>query len=163
MIYTPFTNQALRIAWDAHRGQVDKAGMPYVFHPLHLAEQFDDETRCCVALLHDVLEDSDYTDADLSAVFPYEVMISLRLLTRQKGVNYFDYIHALSENKVARDVKIADLKHNLDSRRFAGTGFTPSVSLETRYIQALEMLRIHRDHIQQERKGKENPDESHLQ
>ena len=69
-------------------------------------------------------------------------MISLQLLTRQKGVNYFEYIHALSENEVVRDVKIAALKHNLDSRRFASAGFTSSVALETRFIQALEILKI---------------------
>ena len=57
-------------------------------------------------------------------------------------MNYFEYIHALSENEVVRDMKIADLKHKLDSRRFASAGFTSSVSLETRFIQALERLKI---------------------
>ena len=61
MIYTPLTNRAMQIAYEAHHGQVDKCGMPYIFHPFHLAEQMEDEVTTVVALLHDVMEDTDYT------------------------------------------------------------------------------------------------------
>ena len=61
MIYTPLTNKALRLAYTAHHGQVDKSGVPYIFHPYHLAEQMTDEITTCVALLHDVVEDTDIT------------------------------------------------------------------------------------------------------
>ena len=70
MIYTELTNRAMRLAYDAHRGQVDKCGMPYIFHPFHLAEQMEDEISCCVALLHDVVEDTAVTLADLEEQFP---------------------------------------------------------------------------------------------
>lgn len=59
MIYTELTNKALTIAYRAHHGQLDKSGIPYIFHPVHLAEQMKDEISVCVALLHDVLEDTD--------------------------------------------------------------------------------------------------------
>lgn len=61
MIYTPLTCEAMKIAYRAHHGQTDKAGLPYVFHPFHLAEQMKDEYSVCVALLHDVVEDTDVT------------------------------------------------------------------------------------------------------
>lgn len=142
MIYNDMTNLALHIMWNAHHDQVDKAGMPYAFHPFHLAEQFNDEVRCTVALLHDVLEDSEvYTDEKLSDVFPDRVMIPLRLLTRKHGVKYSDYIDALSENEIACDVKIADLEHNLDDGRLYGSGLAFPESLRSRYIKALVTLR----------------------
>lgn len=58
MIYTALTNRAVRIAYEAHAGQADKCGTPYMFHPYHLAEQMPDEITTCVALLHDVVEDT---------------------------------------------------------------------------------------------------------
>ena len=84
MIYTPLTNRAMQIAYAAHHGQLDKCGMPYIFHPFHLAEQMDDEYAVCVALLHDVLEDTDYPREALAAEFPAEVMVALDLLTHQR-------------------------------------------------------------------------------
>ena len=58
MIYTELVNKALNIAYEAHKNQKDKAGVPYIYHPYHLAEQMEDETQICVALLHNVVEDS---------------------------------------------------------------------------------------------------------
>ena len=58
MIYTPKTKKAMIIAYNAHNGQVDKSGIPYIYHPIHLAEQMDTETECIVALLHDVVGDT---------------------------------------------------------------------------------------------------------
>lgn len=120
MIYTELTNRAMRIAYDAHAGQVDKCGTPYVFHPYHLAEQMDDEVTTCVALLHDVVEDTEVTVGDLSAEFPPEVTEPLRLLTHDPAVPYLDYISKLAENPVALAVKLADLTHNMDETRYAG-------------------------------------------
>lgn len=144
MIYTPLTNQAMKIAFDAHDGQYDKAGIPYIFHPMHLAEQFTDETLCCVALLHDVLEDSELEDSEFidEALkdFPKNILVPLRLLTRQEGVPYLDYIREIAKHDVARKVKIADLQHNLNWHRFEGTDQEMSASLEVRYLKALEIL-----------------------
>ena len=61
MIYTDMTKLAMRVAYKAHDGQVDRTGVPYIYHPIHLAEQMDSEDACVVALLHDVVEDSDMT------------------------------------------------------------------------------------------------------
>ena len=90
MIYTPLTNKAMKIAYQAHEGQVDACGIPYIFHPFHLAEQMTDEATTCAALLHDVIEDTDVTLADLSKEFPKDIVDALNLLTHDKATDYFD-------------------------------------------------------------------------
>ena len=66
MVYTPLTIKAIKIAYKAHEGQYDQSGVPYILHPVHLAEQMTDETTTCIALLHDVLEDTALTLPDLN-------------------------------------------------------------------------------------------------
>ena len=118
LIYTPLTKKALKIAFDAHRNQLDKSGIPYVVHPLHLAEQMETEEEICTALLHDVVEDSPYTLQDLKKEgFPDAVLQALELLTRQPDVPYLDYVVRLRKNPIARKVKLADLAHNSDLAR----------------------------------------------
>lgn len=120
MIYTPLTIRAMNIAYAAHHGQVDKAGVPYVFHPLHLAETMDDEISCCAALLHDTVEDTAVTLEDLAKEFPAEVVEAVRLLTHDPSENYLEYVRRIKGNSVAMKVKLADLAHNSDQSRFAG-------------------------------------------
>lgn len=111
--YTTLTKKAMRVCYQAHSGQCDASGIPYVFHPFHLAEQMDSETEICVALLHDVLEDTDWTIEDLEREgFPEEVLEPVRLLTHDPEVPYMDYIAIVRKNPVAKKVKLADLKHN---------------------------------------------------
>ena len=118
MIYTDLTKKAIKIAFDAHRNQTDKSGMPYVTHPLHLAEQMPDEVSVCVALLHDVVEDSEYTLEDLAKEgFPEEITGRVALLTHDESVPYMDYVAALKDDPVAKRVKLADLRHNSDLSR----------------------------------------------
>ena len=118
LLYTELTKKALKICFDAHKDQVDKSGIPYVTHPLHLAEQMPDETTTVVALLHDVVEDSDYTLEDIrKAGFPKVVTDALELLTHDEAVPYLEYVAALQSNPIARCVKLADLKHNSDLSR----------------------------------------------
>ncbi len=96
MIYTKLTKIAIKISFDAHKNQVDKTGLPYVYHPFHLAEQMDDEASVCVALLHDVVEDTSITFEDLAnAGFNEEIISALKLLTHEKGVPYMDYVKKL--------------------------------------------------------------------
>ncbi len=143
MIYTVLTNKALRIAYEAHQGQVDKAGLPYIFHPFHLAEQMTDEISTCVALLHDVAEDTDVSLDDLASEFPPEVMETLRQLTHQPGVPYADYIVGLRDDPVAKKVKMADIQHNSDMSRFAGgKPISPrdAARLDEKYKMALALL-----------------------
>lgn len=120
MIYTALTLKAMRLAYDAHHGQVDKSGAPYIFHPMHLAESMEDEISCCVALLHDTVEDTDVTFEDLAREFPPEVVEAVKLLTHASGTDYYDYVRAIRGNPIAMKVKLADLAHNSDQTRFAG-------------------------------------------
>ena len=85
MIYTPLTQKAMLLAYDAHHGQLDKGGVPYIFHPIHLAEQMPDELTTIVALLHDVVEDTDLTLDDIVGDFPPSVIDALRLLTTSQA------------------------------------------------------------------------------
>ncbi len=143
MIYTELTNKALRIAYNAHDGQVDACGQPYIFHPFHLAEQMPDEITTCIALLHDVVEDTSITFEDLAQEFPCEIIDALRLLTRKKDQDYFEYIQALKHNPLAKIVKQADLAHNLDATRFSGCSEIPQDKLEKwqiKYKYALQIL-----------------------
>lgn len=129
MIYTPLTNKAMRIAYNAHHGQLDYNGIPYIFHPIHLAEQMEDEISCCAALLHDVVEDTAVTLDDLRREFPGEVVAVVALLTHgqeeeQNSTSYFDYIRAIRQNPIAKKVKLADLAHNSDQTRCVGSSLT---------------------------------------
>lgn len=118
MIYTDLTRKAMEICYQVHAGQHDKAGTPYVFHPYHLAEQMETEQTVCAALLHDVLEESDMTAADLTAAgFPAEIVEAVVLLTHEKQTPYLEYVAALLENPIARAVKEADVQHNADLSR----------------------------------------------
>lgn len=118
MIYTPKTKKALKLCFEAHKDQVDKSGLPYVFHPFHLAEQMQDEDTTVVALLHDVAEDTELTlDRIAELDFGEKVMTALALLTHAKGVPYMDYVRAIKPNPIARTVKLADLRHNSDLSR----------------------------------------------
>ncbi len=118
MIYTKMTNRAMELAYRAHHGQFDKNGVPYVFHPFHLAEQMDTEETVTAALLHDVVEDTDYTLEDLRAMgFPDPVLEALSLLTHDPSVPYMEYVKRLKNNPIARAVKLADLTHNSDLSR----------------------------------------------
>lgn len=117
MINTKLTREAMKIAYDAHKGQVDIVGVPYIYHPIHLAEQMNTETDCIVALLHDVVEDTDITLEQLAQEFSNEVIEALRLLTHDKTIDYMEYIKEIKNNPIARRVKIEDLKHNMDESR----------------------------------------------
>ncbi|MBO4540639.1 MAG: GTP pyrophosphokinase, partial [Bacilli bacterium] len=106
-----------------HEGQVDKGGYPYCFHPIHLAEQMEEESECLIALLHDVVEDCP--EYPLQRVVEEvglneEEEKALFLVTHVKSVPYREYCEGLSENRIARKVKIADLRHNLDRSRMNG-------------------------------------------
>ena len=124
MIYTELTNKALKFAYNAHHGQLDYNGIPYIFHPLHLAERMEDEISCCAALLHDVVEDTAITMEELEREFPAEVISVLKLLTHGEGVPYFDYVRAIKSNPIAVKVKLADIAHNSDQTRCVGSGLT---------------------------------------
>lgn len=141
MLYTDLTKKALKISFDAHKNQVDKSGMPYVYHPFHLAEQMDDEISTCVALLHDVVEDTAVTLGDLKAAgFPDDVIEALSLMTHGDDVPYMEYIRALKNNPVARKVKLADLAHNSDLTRLDKVD-DKAIERANKYRQAMLILK----------------------
>ena len=140
MVYTPLTYKAMHIAYNAHHEQLDKSGAPYIFHPIHLAEQMTDEASVCVALLHDVAEDTPITLAQLVAAgFPPEVMEALRLMTHDDSVPYMDYVAALKGNHIAKAVKAADLRHNSDLTRLDHVDDAARARAE-KYARALALL-----------------------
>lgn len=122
MIYTELTIRAMNLAYNAHHGQFDKGGVPYIFHPIHLAESMDDEISTCVALLHDTVEDTDVTLEELAREFPKEVVEAVALLTHDENVEYFDYVRMIKTNPIATKVKLADLAHNGDPKRICNQG-----------------------------------------
>ena len=142
MIYTPLTKKAMHIAYAAHHGQTDKTGVPYIFHPIHLAERMDDEYSCCVALLHDVVEDTAVTLEELKAIFPAEVTDAVALMTHKKETDYFDYVQAIKSNPIAKKVKLADLAHNSDQSRCVGSDLTEEKMAKWRvkYEKATKIL-----------------------
>ena len=118
MIYTEQTKKAMKLCYLAHRDQLDKGGLPYVFHPVHLAEQMPDEITTITALLHDVVEDTPYTLDDLKAMgFPLRAIEAVARMTHDKAVPYLDYVAQIKTDPVARVVKLADLRHNSDTTR----------------------------------------------
>ena len=142
MIYTPLTKKALKICFEAHKEQVDKTGMPYVFHPFHLAEQMTDELSTVCALLHDVVEDSPITLNELAEMgFPPSVIEVLALLTHEEGVPYEEYVKNLAKNPIAKKVKIADLMHNSDMTRMEKSEIDEfAVRRAQKYAKALAYL-----------------------
>ena len=140
MIYTPMTKKALKLCFEAHRDQTDKSGMPYVFHPFHLAEQMTDEYTVTVALLHDVVEDTDITFEDITGMgFPAEVTDALKLLTHDDAVEYMDYVAKIKHNPIAKAVKLADLSHNSDTSRLDSVDEKALKRVE-KYAAAIKLL-----------------------
>ena len=142
MIYTEKTKKAMEICFEAHKKQVDKSGIPYVFHPIHLAEQMTTEETNIVALLQDVVEDSDITFEYLeNEGFDKAVIDAVKLLTQKdKSVKYEDYVKKIKTNPIAKAVKLADLAHNSDITRL---DVVTEKDLERRekYLEAIEILK----------------------
>ncbi len=140
MLYTEQTKKAMKIAYEAHKDQLDKSGIPYIYHPIHLAEQMQDENTVCVALLHDVVEDTQITFEELlEAGFSDEIIEALKLLTHDDEVLYMDYVRAIKKNPIATKVKLADLKHNSDLSRLDVVNEKALKRVE-KYKEAIEIL-----------------------
>ncbi len=140
MIYTDNTKKALKLCFEAHKNQTDKSGMPYVFHPFHLAEQMETEETTIVALLHDVVEDTDYTIEDLIAMgFSKAVTDAIALMTHDDDTEYMDYVQAIKDNPIAKAVKLADLNHNSDLTRLDMVD-EKALKRREKYLKAIELL-----------------------
>lgn len=137
---TTQTEIAKSIAIQAHEGQVDKAGKPYIDHPAVVAAGVSGDVPKAVAWLHDVVEDTSMTFDDLQAAgIAPEVIDHLRLLTHDKSVPYMEYIAAIKGDPVACEVKLADLRHNSDLSRLNTIADKDRERL-AKYQQAIEVL-----------------------
>ena len=140
MIYTENTKKALKLCFEAHKEQTDKSGMPYVFHPFHLAEQMNTEETTIVALLHDLVEDTDYTIDDLVNMgFDKTVTDAIALMTHTDGTDYIDYVGMIKNNPIAKTVKLADLKHNSDLTRLDVVD-EKALTRREKYLKAIALL-----------------------
>lgn len=127
---------AISIAAQAHKGQKDKAGAPYLLHPLRMMLLMDSEAAMMAAVLHDVVEDTGWTLEQLRAEgFPDEVLEAVDCLTRRGGENYQEFVGRVQTNPIARQVKIADLEDNMNIRRINQLGAKDLERLE-KYHQA---------------------------
>lgn len=109
---------SLEIALKAYSSQTDKAGKPYILHPLRLMAKMDTDEERSVALLHDVIEDSDLTEQDLlSYGIPPNIIDAVKLLSKKEGESYEDFINRISFNELASKVKMADIEDNMNLLR----------------------------------------------
>lgn len=115
--------KVLVLATNAHAGQFDKGGKPYILHPLAVMSLLnsDDEELQCIALLHDVIEDTKTTWKELEETgCTPRIIDAVRALTKMPGQSYDEYKEVVFQNKDAMLVKMADLRHNTDIRRLKG-------------------------------------------
>jgi (p)ppGpp synthase/HD superfamily hydrolase len=135
-----FLEKAIEIALRAHRGKKDKGGEAYILHPIRIMMLMESFEERIVALLHDVVEDSEVTLEDLMTVeFPVIIIEAVRLLTRKHRQPYEQYILALKTNKLASKVKLADLEDNLNTKRLKKIGVSDKIRLD-KYKKAHKLL-----------------------
>jgi (p)ppGpp synthase/HD superfamily hydrolase len=133
---------AIAIAARAHAGQHGHAGHPYILHPLRVMLAVDDPIDRVVAVLHDVVEKTDTTAADLArAGFSDEVLRAVELLTRAEGDDYFEHVLGTTSNRHSLAVKIADLRDNLATTLSLPAGRRDAERI-ARYRKALELLGV---------------------
>lgn len=132
--------KAIEIALKAHSGQVDKGGCPYILHPFTVANNQNTYEGFIVGMLHDVVEDSEYTFEDLkNEGFSDEILEALKLLTHDKNVDYLEYVSKLKRNELARLVKLADLAHNSNLSRLK-TVTEKDIARVEKYKKAMSIL-----------------------
>lgn len=132
--------RAIEIALEAHRNQRDKAGRPYILHVLRVMMAMKTDIERITAALHDVIEDSEWTfDRLRGEGFPEQVLGALELLTKRKGEDYEAFIERVAPNPLARRVKIADLRDNLDISRLAELGASDVERLQ-KYLRSLRRI-----------------------
>ena len=125
--------RALTVATKAHTNQFRRNGTTqYIQHPVAVADLFDEPVLKAVALLHDVVENSDLTLDDLRQFFPAEIVNAVDALTKREGEAYKNYILRVGENPVSRKVKLADIFHNISDE--------PTRTAKAKYLNAFRLL-----------------------
>ena len=138
--WAPLLERAIEIATQAHHGQRDRAGWPYLLHPLRVMARVKTIPQKIVAVLHDVIEDTPWTFADLEREgFSAEILAALDCVTKRDGEPYSEFVERSAANALARRVKVADLEDNMDIRR--GADVTPGdADRLRRYLAAWHRL-----------------------
>lgn len=132
--------KAIFIAVNAHKGQVDKGGNPYILHPLRVMVSVKTIEEKIVALLHDVVEDSDITIDQLrNEGFSESTLEAIQLLTRTPDCTYEDYLQRIKSNCLALEIKKADLYDNLDNSRLSELTSSDYKRID-KYKKALTLL-----------------------
>lgn len=146
--------EAINIAVEAHRGQKLVNGEPFILHPLHVMFQMKTEEEKIVAVLHDVVEDTEITIDYLYHIFEFPIIQALKALNHPHGEPYLaKYIERVAKNWLAINVKIEDLKHNMDNSRLVGSDLSKTILVEhhfrdkifEKYIPAYQRLLRARD------------------
>ena len=132
---------AYAIALVAHKGQVDKAGVDYINHPLAVANKCTTEKEKIVALLHDVVEDTNVTIHDLKQFFDEDIIQAIDLLTHKDEDDYMLYLSKIKSNHLAKTVKLADLENNMDISRIPNSTEKDYKRLEEKYKPAYKYLK----------------------
>jgi (p)ppGpp synthase/HD superfamily hydrolase len=142
VIKISYLEKAICLAVEKHKGQTDKGGMPYILHPIYVMGKMETETEKIVAILHDVVEDTDTTFDDLRNIgFSEEILRTLECLTRGEEEDYFDYVGRIKTNPLAIKVKLADLEHNMDFRRIKDITDEDIIKRTRKYKQAWDELK----------------------
>lgn len=136
---TSMVDKAEFLAFKYHLYQLDKSGRPYIEHPRIVSKNVTGEKEKVVALLHDVLEDTDIDVSLLRNTFPEKIVNAIITLTRRVGEDYFEYIKRVAFNPIAKRVKKADLRHNTDLTRLKRVGEEELARVE-KYKTALQLL-----------------------
>lgn len=132
--------RAIAVAAKAHEGQRDKGGAAYILHPLRVMLRVDTTEQRIVAVLHDVLEDSAMTLADLAREgFPLKILAAVEALSRRPDESYEAFVARLADDPLAKAVKLADIEDNSDLSRIAMPGPEDLARLE-RYRRAADFL-----------------------
>ena len=136
----PTLKDAIALAVDAHRGQSDKSGQPYILHPLRVMFRCTTDAQRIVAVLHDVVEDTGRTFDDLRKLgYPEDLLAALDCVTKREGESYEAFVERAAANPIARAVKIADIEDNLDLRRLPGVA-EKDIERLARYVKAWRRL-----------------------
>lgn len=137
--YQPLLQLAIELATQAHFGQKDRAGMPYINHPLRVMQACNTVEEKIAAVLHDVVEDTNVTFADLATQFPPEIVEAVRSLTHAPEDTYEEYVEKVARNPIAVQVKLRDLTDNMDVRRLSVISDTDVERLR-KYLKAYRYL-----------------------
>ena len=132
--------KAIAIAVEAHHGQKDRYGVPYILHPIRVMCRLETVAERTVAILHDVVEDSDWTLRDLEEEgFPTPIIEALDSVTKRSGEAYEEFVKRSAQNALGRKVKLADLEDNMDLRRLREATQEDTARLQ-KYIKAWNSL-----------------------